>query len=168
MRTFVKRAILCVLALLLLSFAIEPLSAEEYVVENGKITLPRTIIRGNYADVIAKQEILRMEFVREIEESPYEVEDVVFQTTEDGFIDLLFPKFSPKFKTTQSQYRVLAFVRGDKEMEIYEKSGSAAFIATVLRSDEALIKAPVLTMKIGGRKVPILILVKTRSLLIST
>ncbi len=165
-----KRSISPLLFLALLSFAPTRAEAEDLVVENGKIVLPSTVIRGQYESVLSLQKHAKAKFLAEVEYSPFEVivEDVSATVTADGFVLDIVPKFSTQRKTKHNPIRTLAFVRGDPEMVLLAVRGPEAFKSVILHQNEEVRESQVFSATLNGRKVTVLVVVKIGLPTIST
>ncbi len=150
--------------------ATEPVESEKPQRVQNALPLSTSIIRGDYGNIHTEQRMARDEFERIVEASPYEVDilNVKYFFTPDGFIVKIVPAFSTRRKTIHTQYRYLAFVSSDKEFVTYLTSGFEAFEHEVIRNDEVFESGAELTAPVGGTEVPVLILIKTKSILTKT
>ena len=156
------------LMLFLMNLLVLGAGAEDLVVENDKITLPSMIIRGNYDEVIAKQKFVLGIFFQLVARSPYELDDIKYTTTEDGFLTGIVPIYSRESKTPGTQYRVLIFTQDTIEMRTFLERGGDALLQMVLRNEERAGDMWLASRTLGGKETPIFIWIKTKSNLIST
>lgn len=136
--------------------------AEDFVVENGKIALSTTIIRGQYEGVLALQKHAKAKFLAEVEYSPFEVivEDISTTVSADGFVLDIVPKFSTQRKTKHNPTRILAFVRGDPEMVLLAIRGTEVFKSVILYQNEEVRESQIFYATLNNRKVVVLVVVK--------
>ncbi|MGB3921834.1 MAG: hypothetical protein WBL19_00930 [Minisyncoccia bacterium] len=163
-----NRSLFLLLALTLLSFVVPPVSAQDFAVENGKITLPSTVIRGDYNEVLAHQRIVVKAFLGLVDRSPYELVDTRHAATLDGFLRGIVPIYSPKLKSSRTQSRVLIFTRGTPGMWIFLERGADALREEILRSGEDVNEMWAVPDPVRGEGFPIFIWVKTKSTVVST
>ena len=156
--------VLVVLGVLSLPF--QSSGAEEATVDAEKTIVTGIVIVESLEEMVAKQKTIKEQFMKDVEESPFELKDVDCDVTESGYVTLLQPTFATTLKNPQTQNRVLVFVPGDKEMATFVEKGEVAFVEEVLQDHEEIAdnKVPVVRALINGRKIPVIIFVKTRSL----
>lgn len=162
-------SVLFTLALFLLCLSLRTAFAEEAKKDDKQIVVTDIVVLQSREELKAKQEAARAKFLKEVEESPYELLEVTQAVNGGtGFITELYPKFTKTLKTPQNQNRVLVFLMGDKELKTYITQGEDAFEKEFLREHEEVLQAIVVQ---GVYKkddtendVPIAIYVKTRSL----
>lgn len=163
-----SRTTLALFLLWILSIGFQEVSAEELTVQNSMI-LPKTIIRGHYDEVLVRQKFVIDIFQQLVLRSQYELVDIRYNYTEDGFLTGLVPIYDlSKFKTTQNQYRVLIFTRDTREMhELLGQYGEAQ-LQEVLRNEEGVNEVWEARGTIGGMETPIFIWIKTKYILVET
>ena len=163
-----KRSLFLLLVLVILDYSIPSANAKDFAIENGKIVLPTTVIRGDYDEVLAKQRFVVSVFLQLVERSPVELVNARFTATDDGFLTGIVPIYSQRSKTPEIQNRVLIFTRDTQEMKIFVKYGVDAFLEKVLQNEEIPAEVWAAPSTDKGIQIPIFIWVKTKSALVST
>lgn len=85
--------------------------------EAQRIELPASVIRGDYGQILLRQQIARALFVEQVERKQYLLVNIQAGMTDDGFVVSLEPVFAPITLQEYQKEHVAVFFSGEDFIE---------------------------------------------------